>query len=197
MKKTITLIPKELQPQLEVFTVHTVLLGMLCAFLSVFVFSNFSVSHNQVLTAQLDTLRNELDRKTNVLNIISAELENRTEDPILLRQSSSTESSLMEKRRLIAELEARDELRTQSFADLLETLASKHSSDMWLTSINVVGNNMVIKGQLDKPEALPMWVGQLSSESYFAGKEFQSAKVSRKKDTLAFELRTSGGTDNE
>src|SRR6056300_1714445 len=114
---------------------------MLCGFLSVFVFSNFSVSHNQALTAQLDTLRNELDRKTNVLNIIRAEVENRKEDPVLVRQSSSTETNLMEKRRLIAELEARDELRTQSFAELLETLASKHSTDMWLTSINVVGSN--------------------------------------------------------
>lgn len=193
MKHTINLLPAALKPQLELLTIYTVMVCMALSAVMMFGVSSYMDHDKRQLVIEMDTLRGEINRKTSVLNVINAELENRVEDPSLIRTSQMQATMLKQKKRLVAELQARDSMLKHNFADLLEALALKHSSELWLTSIKVVGDDMLLTGQAASPSALPQWVTQLSSTEYFAGREFNSAKLVRQQELLVFELQTSKG----
>lgn len=198
MKNTLNLLPDTLKPKLEILTIYTVFICMAFSFVIMFGVSSFMDHDKRQIAMELDTLRGEINRKTSVLNVINAELENRTEDPVLIQTTVMQEAELKQKKRLVAELQARDTLLTHNFADLLEALAEKHSTDLWLTSIKVMGGDMLFTGHADEPGALPQWVSKLSETDYFNGREFSRAKLLRKNDQLVFELQASqGGSTNE
>jgi MSHA biogenesis protein MshI len=195
MKHTINLLPHALKPQLELFTIYTVMIAMMLSFMSMFGMSSYMDHDKRLLIMELDALGSEINRKISVLNVINAELENRLEDPMLIQSTKSHESQLKQKKRLVAELQSRDPLLEHSFAELLEALALNHSDELWLTSITVMGEDMLFAGHAAAPSALPKWITQLSKTKYFAGREFDSAKLQLKDKQLVFELRTSKGED--
>lgn len=193
MKYTINLLPTELRPNLELLTIYTVMVAMVFSAVVMFGVSSYMDHDKRIIAMELDTLRSEINRKTSVLNVINAELENRVEDPLLVQTTVLQETQLKQKKRLVAELQSRDTLLKHNFADLFEALALKHSSDLWLTSIKVVGGDMAFTGYAAQPSALPQWVAKLSETQYFKGREFNSATLNRKDDQLIFELQTTQG----
>lgn len=193
MKYTINLLPTELRPNLELLTIYTVMVAMVFCAVVMFGVSSYMDHDKRIIAMELDTLRSEINRKTSVLNVINAELENRVEDPLLVQTTVLQEAQLKQKKRLVAELQSRDTLLKHNFADLFEALALKHSSDLWLTSIKVVGGDMAFSGHAAQPSALPQWVAKLSETQYFKGREFNSATLIRKDDQLIFELQTTQG----
>ncbi len=193
MKYTINLLPTELRPNLELLTIYTVMVAMVFSAVVMFGVSSYMDHDKRIIAMELDTLRSEINRKTSVLNVINAELENRVEDPLLVQTTVLQEAQLKQKKRLVAELQSRDTLLKHNFADLFEALALKHSSDLWLTSIKVVGGDMAFSGHAAQPSALPQWVAKLSETQYFKGREFNSATLIRKDDQLIFELQTAQG----
>lgn len=193
MKYTINLLPTELRPNLELLTIYTVMVAMVFSTVVMFGVSSYMDHDKRIIAMELDTLRSEINRKTSVLNVINAELENRVEDPLLVQTTVLQEAQLKQKKRLVAELQSRDTLLKHNFADLFEALALKHSSDLWLTSIKVVGGDMAFSGHAAQPSALPQWVAKLSETQYFKGREFNSATLIRKDDQLIFELQTAQG----
>lgn len=193
MKYTINLLPTELRPNLELLTIYTVMVAMVFSAVVMFGVSSYMDHDKRIIAMELDTLRSEINRKTSVLNVINAELENRVEDPLLVQTTVLQEAQLKQKKRLVAELQSRDTLLKHNFADLFEALALKHSSDLWLTSIKVVGGDMAFSGHAAQPSALPQWVAKLSETQYFKGREFNSATLIRKDDQLIFELQTTQG----
>lgn len=193
MKYTINLLPTELRPNLELLTIYTVMVAMVFSAVVMFGVSSYMDHDKRIIAMELDTLRSEINRKTSVLNVINAELENRVEDPLLVQTTVLQETQLKQKKRLVAELQSRDTLLKHNFADLFEALALKHSSDLWLTSIKVVGGDMAFSGHAAQPSALPQWVAKLSETQYFKGREFNSATLIRKDDQLIFELQTAQG----
>ena len=193
MKYTINLLPTELRPNLELLTIYTVMVAMVFSAVVMFGVSSYMDHDKRIIAMELDTLRSEINRKTSVLNVINAELENRVEDPLLVQTTVLQETQLKQKKRLVAELQSRDTLLKHNFADLFEALALKHSSDLWLTSIKVVGGDMAFSGHAAQPSALPQWVAKLSETQYFKGREFNSATLIRKDDQLIFELQTTQG----
>ena len=193
MKYTINLLPTELRPNLELLTFYTVMVAMVFSAVVMFGVSSYMDHDKRIIAMELDTLRSEINRKTSVLNVINAELENRVEDPLLVQTTVLQEAQLKQKKRLVAELQSRDTLLKHNFADLFEALALKHSSDLWLTSIKVVGGDMAFSGHAAQPSALPQWVAKLSETQYFKGREFNSATLNRKDDQLIFELQTTQG----
>lgn len=193
MKHTINLLPVELKPRLELLTIYTVMIGMAFSAVMMFGVSSYTDHDKRVLAMELDTLRSEINRKTSVLHVINAELENRVEDPTLVQTTVIQEAQLKQKKRLVAELQSRDSLLKHNFADLLEALALKHSSDLWLTSIKVVDGDMEFTGHAAEPSALPQWVAKLSETAYFKGREFNRAQLIRKDDKLVFELQATQG----
>lgn len=167
MKYTINLLPTELRPNLELLTIYTVMVAMVFSAVVMFGVSSYMDHDKRIIAMELDTLRSEINRKTSVLNVINDELENRVEDPLLVQTTVLQETQLKQKKRLVAELQSRDTLLKHNFADLFEALALKHSSDLWLTSIKVVGGDMAFSGHAAQPSALPQWVAKLSETQYF------------------------------
>jgi MSHA biogenesis protein MshI len=194
MKHSINLYPQELRPRLEMLTVYTVLVAMGLSGLGLWGVNNYFVANNDRLTQEVRVLESEVSRKGSVLAIINAELNNRSEDPALLNLSNVKERELREKLQLFEALNQRDTLKTQSFADLMNTLAALPNRDLWLTNITVVGNDLVFHGMARNAEAVPQWVGALSAHDYFTGKRFSSANILRSQPSdefLQFSLRTS------
>ena len=190
MKHTINLYPSELRPRVELLTVHTVFIAMVFTAVCAWGVNNWFVANNEELMVDLNTLNNEISRKTSVLAIIHAELENRAEDPRLVDISTIKERELREKLFLIDALNQRDTLKTKSFAQLLHSLAVTANQDVWLTGIHVVNNDLVLHGMSQTPEAVPRWIASLSDHEYFTGKQFASAQMSRAEDHVRFVLRT-------
>jgi MSHA biogenesis protein MshI len=191
MKHSINLYPQELRPRLEMLTVYTVLVAMGFSGLGLWGVNNYLVANNDKLAQEVRVMESEVTRKASVLAIINAELDNRGEDPALLNLSNVKERELREKLQLFDALNQRDTLKTQSFADLMSTLAALPNRDLWLTNITVVGNDLVFHGMARNAQAVPQWVGQLSAHDYFVGKRFSSANIQRNDELVKFSLRTS------
>lgn len=191
MKSRINLYSPDLAPRLDLLSLSSLLLAW-GATLSILLLTWAGVAYyesnaNQALVKQKQAQQ--------VLNSSISELKkalaNRKPDEGLTRSLSMRQQELANRQLLVEELSEREQIKQQGFAGLLDSLAEKNSHDIWLETIQVSENSMLLEGRLKEPEAMPKWLQRLGNTSSFTGRTFDSARIYREEEYLRFELSMS------
>lgn len=187
MKYRVNLFPKELKPQLDLFTAGFVLLMWLLS--SVILFSvseSYQREYTEIQAATKDT-QQEYNQQTQMLKMLTEARDKRAQDPELLAQVEKLQGEVRDKALLLEELRGREQLKNQGFSALMEDLSESHVDGVWLTRININEQRIRIEGATLESSKVPLWVSQLRDSSYFSGRSFAGARMFRDdRDELNF-----------
>lgn len=189
MKTRVNLYLEEFRPVKEILPLQLVLVSWLAVVLAVS-FLNNSTADRFVKTQQAGKVLNDTYRK---LKEQIANLENqqasRKQDAKLIEEVSELESELRAKQILLAELVGREKFKNNGFSLMMEDLAERNDSELWLNHIQIDENDVYLRGNTLKSDAVPRWVNGLKESEYFAGRSFAGVKLFRDlDDQLAFIL---------
>jgi Tfp pilus assembly protein PilN len=191
MKTRVNLYVPELQPKLEVLTLSFVLViwgVMLITFGGIYFLnhSNAVTVHEELVKVQVK--KTELEDQ---LVTIKEALSNRQSDPALVAEVEKKQLDLKLKQQIVSELSGQENFKSHGFAALMEGLAEHHQAGLWLTRINIDGNEVRFEGSATESNIIPKWMGQLSLIPRFKSQEFSTTKLYRdEKAQLKFTLGT-------
>lgn len=108
--------------------------------------------------------------------------------------------------RLAADIEAKkatlkaisqfDESLQEGYSGVMTSLAELGRNDISITSIELNGHVLNLKGLARTPSSVPKWVKQFNSELSLVGRTFETLNIGRnKEDIVTFELVTDLGTE--
>lgn len=146
-------------------------------------------------------LRGELEQHRQSLNMIVADTEQmirdfgtQSEDPALAQRANELEDEVSSKRTLQRFLTGRNIGSTDGFSEYLADLARYHLGGLRLTSVMLMngGNQVELKGEVLSPHLVPQYFQSLRQGQSFAGKEFETIRISEMADREDREDREDG-----
>jgi hypothetical protein len=188
MKQQINLYQAEFkQPEIILSADHMFMgaggLALLAVLVSTLLgFANMYTGHRlTALKTGVDALKQENAQLTN-------RLQGRAVDQVLAG-SAANASRQLQARQDILQLVQRSEQRkdTVRFSELLAGLARQHISGMWLTRIDISANGyeMHLEGSTLNAKLVPEFVGNLSREHVYAGREFRKVMIRRNEQEVS------------
>lgn len=188
MKTNINLLHEEFRPKFEwVCGAHLKGIILLVAILCVLVYSGLSYLHGQV-SSQVNSITADIVTQQQTIEELSGALSARTTDPLLESKLANLKLLSKEKSSLFANIQNLTTLESKSFSLLFDDLSGVKSQDLWLEQFSVTPKTLSLIGKISKPNALPVWVGELSETQFFSGQTFNLASVERDETGLGFEL---------
>lgn len=188
MKSQINLLHKGFVPKFEwvcgehfVGLVLTVI--VLCT--SAFGLSNYYHKQQQ---STVTKIKKEIKQQQRSIDELTASLTARVTDPLLESKLATLSEQTRARTLLLNHIRNLSELKQRSFSVLFDSLAQSSSSELWLTHFLVKPNELNIEGELSMPQALPIWISELSKTDFFKGQEFNLASVEREDSVLVFQL---------
>ena len=191
MKNRVNLYPRELQPRFELMTPGLVLSLWLVAALAVGLFSWHANSDLQSLQARQQALAGQL---TGLRTQVRLEVQRLDKEPseTLVTQIQALQGKIAAQQQVLGMLAQRDRRDKVSYAALMRDLANHHHPDIWLTHMQISGEQISLQGGTRTSEALPRWLSGLSDARSMAGTEFASVQLIRdERDGLSFLLTSS------
>ena len=197
MKHRLNLYTPDLAPKLDLLSLNSVV-GMSSAVAILLTLVWAALAWNgQGLSDELRVMQNQQRQLQAEVDSLKLALENRKPDPVLESKVASKQKVLERQERLLQEFAKREVIKTQGFAPLLTDLASQSKGDLWLSGIEVSETDMLLDGQVNRPEAFPQWLQRLANTRSFTGKTFDTARVYKDNDVLRFELKAERSSDEE
>lgn len=133
----------------------------------------------QGVAQQAQQTNEQYKQKTLLVTLLSEELEKRNKDQSLLEQLDKIQSDIRGKNAILVELSGREALKQKRFSALMDDLANSHKAELWLKHVSVEQQDLLIEGAMSNASALPLWLNRLRSADYFAGQQFNNARVFR------------------
>ncbi len=197
MKHRLNLFTPDLAPKLDLLSLNSVV-GF-CAAVALLLTLTWAglAWQGDGLSSQLNVLQSEQRQLQADVDKLQMAMQNRKPDPVLEQKVASKQKMLERQQRLLQEFAQREVIKTQGFAPLLTDLANQSSGDLWLNSIEIDELNMLLDGEVTKPEAFPQWLQRLAQTRTFTGKTFDTARVFRDNDVLRFELKTERAEESD
>jgi ribosomal protein S19 len=159
-------------------------------------FANMYTGHRlAALKAEVDALKQQNIQLAN-------QLQGRAVDQALAGSATNAARQL-QSRQDILQLVQRSEQRkdTVKFSELLAGLARQHVDGMWLTHIDISSNGqeMHLEGSTRNARRVPEFVGNLSHEPVYAGREFRKVMIQQNEQdaSLMDFVLTTGDPESE
>ena len=188
MKNRINFYSAEFAPRLDLLSLTSVLLAW-GATLTVLLLIWAGVAwYGASKRTELAEVQDQQQQLSASVNNLKTTLEQRKPDAGLTRTLEQRQQELANRELLVRELSQREQIKQQGFAGMLDSLAQKDSQDIWLDTIEVRENMMVLQGQLSTPQAMPKWLQRLGQTTAFSGRTFDSTRLYRDDEQLRFEL---------
>lgn len=188
MKNRINFYSAEFAPRLDLLSLTSVLLAW-GATLTVLLLIWAGVAwYGASKRTELAEVQDQQQQLSASVNNLKTTLEQRKPDAGLTRTLEQRQQELANRELLVRELSQREQIKQQGFAGMLDSLAQKDSQDIWLDTIEVSENMMVLQGQLSTPQAMPKWLQRLGLTTAFSGRTFDSTRLYRDDEQLRFEL---------
>jgi hypothetical protein len=202
MKQQINLYQAEFQqPEIVLSADHIfmgaggLLLFMLLCSTGVAVSNMFAGNRLIAVKAEVETLK-----QTNTQ--MNTQLQNRSVDQNLAAKANLASRQLQARQDMLQMVERTEQRKdTVYFSELLAGLARQHVDGMWLSRIDISANgrDMYLEGSTLDAKRVPQFVGKLSSEQAYAGREFRKVVIKRNEtnDALLDFVLTTGDPDSE
>ena len=197
MKNRINLYSADMQPQLQVLSLHSTLVIWLVCALFLFVIYFFQFNQNQELQSEFAELKSQKKQQSLLVKNMLAELGKRQNDQKLLDEIEQKQIILRIKNRVVNELNGQENLKSNGFSQLMLDLANNHESGLWLTQISLNERKTMIQGAALESSSIPKWVNNLGLSEYFKGQEFASTRLYRDEKQQLFFILASDHTDSK
>jgi hypothetical protein len=151
---------------------------------------------------RLTTVKAEVEALKQANEQINSRLRNRAVDQNLATNATEASRQLQARQEML-QLVERTEQRQDAiyFSELLAGLARQHVDGMWLSRIDITANgrDMYLEGSTLDAQRVPQFVGNLSREQAYAGREFRKVVIRRneKNDSLMDFVLTTGDPESE
>lgn len=192
----INLYPAHLKPKKEWFTLTNVVASW--AILSVLM-----VGYYGFISFELSAVENSVQAKIRDREQLQAEFERLS---VQAAANKVSPNKVTAAERLAADIEAKkatlkaisqfDESLQEGYSGVMTSLAELGRNDISITSIELNGHVLNLKGLARTPSSVPKWVKQFNSELSLVGRTFETLNIGRnKEDIVTFELVTDLGTE--
>ena len=167
MKNRINFYSAEFAPRLDLLSLTSVLLAW-GATLTVLLLIWAGVAwYGASKRTELAVVQDQQQQLSATVNNLKTTLEQRKPDAGLSRTLEQRQQELANRELLVRELSQREQIKQQGFAGMLDSLAQKDGQDIWLDTIEVSENMMVLQGQLSSPQAMPKWLQRFGADYGF------------------------------
>ena len=191
MKSRVNLYHPEFHPKLRLLTLTIVLTVWISALLLCALSYFYVTSEQRGLKSEIAKVEQNKKQQKILLNELQTAVDNQKVDPKLLTQVQKNQQLIALKKRLLNKLSDHEELKSQSFSNLMIDLANHNQSGLWLTHINLNGTSVVIEGAATDSAIVPKWLSSLGQTDYFRGQEFADTRLYRdSKQQLNFVIST-------
>lgn len=202
MKQQINLYQAEFQqPEIMLSADHIFMGAGGLLLLMVLCSAGLAVS-NMLSGDRLAAVKAEVEALKQANEQMNSRLQNRSVDQTLAANAAEA-SRQLQARQDILQLVERTEQQQDAvyFSELLAGLARQHVDGMWLSRIDITANgrDMYLEGTTLDAKRVPQFVGNLSREQAYAGREFRKVVIKRneKNDSLLDFVLTTGDPESE
>jgi len=105
--------------------------------------------------------------------LLQARINANKPDAKLQSEVSQLERKLQLRQQAVALLTAESDAGARGFSDRLVTLSRHAIEGLWLTTIDMTGDQVSLEGRTVSAEKLPRWMSSLRSEPSFSGSAFE------------------------
>lgn len=202
MKQQINLYQAEFrQPEL-MLSADQIFLGVAGLLLLIVLCSTGLAVSNMYKGGKVSSLKSELETLKQANAEMTGRVQNRAVDQGLSTRATLASRQLQARQdmlKLVEQTEQRHD--TVSFSQLLEGLARQHVEGMWLSRIDISANgrDIYLEGTTLDAKRVPQFVGNLSGEDAYAGREFSKVIIKRnpKDESLLDFALTTGDPESE
>lgn len=157
---------------------------------------------NMLGGGRLDALKAEVEALKQANEQMTVQVRSRLVDQKLVADANEASRQLQARREILQLVERTEQRRdTVYFSELLAGLARQHVEGMWLSRIEISasGRDMYLEGTAVDAKRVPQFVGNLSREEAYAGREFRKVVIRRneKNDSLMDFVLTTNDSDSE
>jgi MSHA biogenesis protein MshI len=152
--------------------------------------------------ARAEALKAEVQALKQANEQMSGRVQGRSVNQRLVADATEASRQLQARRDILQLVERTEQRRdTVYFSELLAGLARQHVDGMWLSRIEISANgrDVYLEGSTVDAKRVPQFVGNLSREEAYAGREFRKVVIRRNEmnESLMDFVLTTGETESE
>jgi Tfp pilus assembly protein PilN len=142
--------------------------------------------------AEMQALQQEVDT-------LAAQFEQRKQNNPYQNKIQVLETQLKQHKALFKQLTSLDNthLSPLPLTTYLKALAAVQEPKLWLTKIDLDGNNMRFEGRVQAPKVLPEWLNKIKLQPIFAGQVFQQLSLEQTKDDTSHQFVLTATTKSQ
>lgn len=152
-----------------------------------------TVWRGAIVASQETQLQAQRDTANRRLNELAAQLSGRQSSSTLQAEVTTLTQERDRKVEALAALSQRQVGSTEGFSPEFIGLARQRLNGLWLTRIELTGEQITLQGITLSEDLVPRYLRKLGEEEVFAGRAFQQARLERVDEggnQMRFELRT-------
>jgi hypothetical protein len=202
MKQQINLYQAEFrQPEL-MLSADQIFLGVAGMLLLIVLCSTGLAVSNMYSGGKVNSLKAQLETLKQANAEMTGKVQNRAVDQSLSTRATLASRQLQARQDMLKLVEQTEQRRdTVYFSQLLTGLARQHVEGMWLSRIDISagGRDIYLEGTTLDAKRVPQFVGNLSGEDAYAGREFRKVVIRRneKDESLLDFVLTTGDPESE
>jgi Tfp pilus assembly protein PilN len=198
MKNYVNLYQEELKPLKETLSLK-MLVGVLLVSLVILASGlTYIYIQGQQLELQKEIAFNERVKVQNSLSTITAMKQEMQPDQALELAVLNMKQQYMNFNRFLNKLKTDKDNKTARFSDVMTDLTTIDVNDIWLTSIELNGEQLSLEGVAATESSFPKWLENFKSQQGLATRRFAKVDMKQQSDkTLKFQLKAQVGATND
>jgi Tfp pilus assembly protein PilN len=190
MNTRINLYRDEFKPQFVwISAINTIVFGFITLLIMGATYFGFWQGQ-QTRLQELSKVENSIEAKQKELKELTEQVMLRQKNPVLLATLSKQKLRLSTAKHLADKLRSLSKLHDKPLSSALTSFAEVNNNDVWLTTFKVNDTDIVIEGNINKPDALPSWLKAIGKTEFFHNRDFRAATVFRADQQLSFKIES-------
>jgi hypothetical protein len=172
VSQQINLLLPELRPRFDWLALPFVGAAVACILLLIVGMASFSAWQVNALKENEGALRVKLDGVQQQVLTLGQTLAARRGDPTLDNQLAAARTDIAQRQEVLNIIAQGDVSSGNAYSGLLQGFSRQAIEGVWLTGFGFAQRNIEIRGRLNDPALLPVYIGRLNAEPVFAGRRF-------------------------
>nr|WP_297349503.1 PilN domain-containing protein [uncultured Glaciecola sp.] len=190
MNTRIDLYRDEFKPQFAwVSATNTIVFGVIALLIMSGAYFGFW-QDQQSRMQELSQVQSSIKSKQRQLEDLTKTLTLRQKNPVLSAKLVTQKMRLSTAKYLADKLKNLSKLQEKPFSIALTSFAEVNNSNVWLTTFKVNETEIVIEGNINRPDALPSWLKSIGKTDFFNNRNFGAATVFRREEQLSFKIES-------
>jgi Tfp pilus assembly protein PilN len=190
MNMRINLYRDQFKPQFVwISATNTILFGVIAALVMGGAYFGFW-KDQQLRMQELSQVQSTIKSTQSQLADLTKTLTLRQKNPVLLAKLVTQKMRLSTAKYLADKLKSLSQLQGKPFSTAFTSFAEANNSNIWLTTFRVNETEIVIEGNINRPDALPSWLKSIGKTDFFSNRNFGAATVYRAEEQLSFKIES-------